>query len=134
MINFYISGGVIGIEKDAVIQIEESSEIPEENTSYIKTPEKVPPQVNKANETPIIKASDKAEKVNIEVYKNKKDQLTSELNGLLEKQREDTRRGDNEAKEKTKEEIRKISTQIYKLTDEVKERNKGTLPEGWWGK
>jgi hypothetical protein len=26
----------------------------------------------------------------------------------------------------------KISTKIYDLTDELKEKNNGKLPEGWW--
>ena len=60
--------------------------------------------------------------------------MTSELDGLLEKLREATDRKDNKAKEKIKEEIRAKSGQIYKLTDEVTEKNKGKLPEGWWEK
>ena len=72
--------------------------------------------------------------MDLNAYKNKKKQMTAELDTLLERQREAAGRGDNEAKEKIMEEIRNTSGQIYKITDEVKEKNKGKLPDGWWDK
>ena len=76
----------------------------------------------------------KDEKVDLNAYKDKKTEMTTELDDLLQKQREATARGDNEAKEKIMQQIRDISSQIYKITDEVKEKNKGKLPDGWWEK
>ncbi len=40
---------------------------------------------------------------------------------------------DPEAKQKAREEMTDLSGQIYDLTDELKEKNKGVLPE-WWEK
>jgi vacuolar-type H+-ATPase subunit H len=60
--------------------------------------------------------------------------MTVELEGLIEKVKEANSLKDNEAKQKAQEEMRKVSSEIYKLTDEVTEKNEGKLPEGWWGK
>ena len=79
-------------------------------------------------------AKEVEEKVNIEAYRSKKDEMTVELDGLLEKQREATGMGDDEAKKKIQEEVIKLSKDIYKLTDDVTEKNKGKLPDGWWEK
>jgi len=65
----------------------------------------------------------------LNAYKDKKTKMTVELDALLEKQREAAGRGDNEAKEKIMEEVRNTSRQIYRLTDEVNEKNKWKLPD-----
>ena len=83
---------------------------------------------------PSSQAKESEEKIDLKAYKNTKDQMVIELDGLMEKLRDATRRKDNDAKEKIKEEIREKSGQIYQLTDEVTKKNKGKLPEGWWEK
>lgn len=39
----------------------------------------------------------------------------------------------SQEKESDNTEARKISRLIYDLTDEVKKRNGGKLPDNWWG-
>jgi hypothetical protein len=144
-IKFFVSGGTMGIDKDAVRKIEKSNLAPDEDDAMNK-PEKVSPQVDRTPENTIKgnalppgsaakggKESQK-EKINIQDYKKKKDQMTVELEGLIEKVKEANSLKDNEAKQKAQEEMRKVSSEIYKLTDEVTEKNEGKLPEGWWEK
>jgi hypothetical protein len=144
-INFFVSGGTMGIDKDTVRKIEKSNLAPDEDDTMNK-PEKVSPQVDRIPENTIKgnalppgsaakggKESQK-EKINIQDYKKKKDQMTVELEGLIEKVKEANSLKDNEAKQKAQEEMRKVSSEIYKLTDEVTEKNEGKLPEGWWEK
>ena len=144
-IKFFVSGGTMGIDKDTVRKIEKSNLAPDEDDARNK-PEKISPQVDRTTETTIkgnalppgsaakeAKESQK-EKINIQDYKKKKDQMTIELEGLIEKVKEANSLKDNEAKQKAQEEMRKVSGEIYKLTDEVTEKNEGKLPEGWWGK
>ena len=139
MIYFYCAGGIAGMERRVIVRIET---LKTEDGEYIdKTPAKaakkelppLPPAAEKAK-GPEKPPEAKEEKVDLKAYKDKKAQMTVELDALLEKQREAAGRGDNEAKEKIMGEIRNASTQIYKLTDEVKEKNKGKLPDGWWEK
>ena len=99
------------------------TEQPQESGKTIQTIE--PPKDVKVKEK---------EKVNIQDHKKKKDQMTVELERLIEKVKEANRMKDNKAKEKAQEEMRKASGQIYKLTDEATGKNEGKLPEGWWGK
>ena len=136
---FYCVGGTAGIERKEIDRIEK---LKTEGGEYIdKTPAiagkkelpPLPPVAEKAK-GPEKPPEAKEEKVDLNAYKDKKAQMTVELDALLEKQREAAGRGDNEAKEKIMGEIRNTSTQIYRLTDEVKEKNKGKLPDGWWEK
>jgi hypothetical protein len=144
-IKFFVSGGTMGIDKDTVRKIEKSNLAPDEDDARNNS-EKVSPQVDRTPENTIKgnalppgsaakegKESQK-EKINIQDYKKKKDQMTIELEGLIEKVKEANSLKDNEAKQKAQEEMRKVSGEIYKLTDEVTEKNEGKLPEGWWGK
>ena len=144
-IKFFVSGGAMGIDKDTVRKIEKSNLAPDEDDT-VNAPERVSPQVDrfpentiKGNALPPGSASKEGkesqkEKINIQDYKKKKDQMTVELEGWIDKVKEANSRKDYEAKHKAEEEMRKVSGEIYKLTDEVKEKNEGKLPEGWWDK
>lgn len=126
----------MGIEKNFVRKIEKLPADPYRD-AYIRTPEPPLPQAKPAPETAAKgekEAGEEKGKVNIQDHKKKKDQMTVELEGLIEKVKEANRMKDNEAKEKAQEEMRKVSGQIYKLTDEATEKNEGKLPEGWWEK
>lgn len=138
---FFYEGGTAGIERTIIDRIEKYEKEPgyyRDATSENIAKKELPPLSSvtekslKPEPPPEVKAGE--EKVNIQAYKDKKDKLTVELDGLLEKLREATRLKDDEAKAKLKEEMRNTSAQIYKLTDEVTEKNKGKLPEGWWEK
>jgi len=130
-IKIYVMGGVIGIEKNSVRKIEKSN-MASDDHSYKEVTGQSIPQVKPAPETAKTEMKEKEEKFDLKPYKSKKDQMTIELDELMEKKRKATSIGDNDAKEKLKEKIRDTSGKIYKLTDEVAEKNKGKLPEGWW--
>jgi len=138
-IYFNYAGGVAGMERKEIDRIEtlkteDGEDIDKTSANAAKKGlPPLPPAAEKAKE-PEKPPEAKEEKVDLNAYKDKKTKMTVELDALLEKQREAAGRGDNEAKEKIMEEVRNTSGQIYKLTDEVKEKNKGKLPDGWWEK
>jgi hypothetical protein len=140
LIFLYYAGGITGMERAEIEKIEKYDNETKEYTD--KTLEKkatgaspvlssVPGKKQEPDNRPETKKGD--EKVNLEVYKKKKDEMTVELNRLLGKIREENKKKDKDAKEKTREEMRNLSTEIYNLTDEVTKMNNGKLPEGWWG-
>ena len=131
-IKFYYRGGVVGIPNNFIKAIRKSDIAYKEEIDSKQ--DSVDPK-SKINEKSGITPIEKKEKygtVDLEYYKEKKIALTAELDESLERLREATRNKDPEAKNKAKDEIRKISSKIYDLTDELKEKNNGTLPEGWW--
>ncbi len=132
----FVPQGMIGISKDEVQKIEELKEgsRTSDESSFRRTAEQKVPKVQTSPEEQKTGTVEKEEAVDLKAYKDKKDQMTAELDRLLEKQRQATSAGDSNAKEKIKEEIRKISEKIYQLTDEVTQKNKGKLPAGWWDK
>lgn len=132
-IKFYCYGGVVGIEKEFVKAIRESDMAYKEE---IDSKQDGADPKSKINEKAVITTIEKKENgtVDLEYYKEKKTALTAELDESLERLREATRNKDPEAKNKARDEMREISTKIYDLTDELKEKNNGTLPEGWWEK
>ena len=137
---FFCVGGTAGMERTEIDRIERDETDYNMGTVGGNIGKKAPPlppkteQPQEPGKTPQATEPAKEEKVDLNAYKDKKTQMTVELDALLEKQREAAGRGDKEAKEKIMEEIRNTSSQIYKLTDEVKEKNKGKLPDGWWEK
>ncbi len=142
MIIFYCPGGTAGMERseiDRIERVETDDNMGTVGGNIGKKAPPLPPKTEKQQEpgeTPqaIAPAKEAEEKVNIEAYRSKKEEMMVELNETTERLREATRQKDEAAKEKAKEEMRKTSAQIYKLTDEVTKKNKGKLPEGWWEK
>ncbi|MFZ3115868.1 MAG: hypothetical protein WA133_13125 [Syntrophales bacterium] len=133
---FFYAGGVVGVEKGEIVRIEKRA------TEQRPEVEDAPESVKKKGVPPPGAGEEKApaaqkaptEKVNIADYKNKKNQLSDELDELLETRRKtDPKRGMATRKELT-EKILNISDEIYRLTDKATEKNKGKLPEGWWEK
>jgi len=124
-IKFYYYRGVVGIPKNFVKAIRKSDIAYKEEIDSKQDSGDPKGKINeKSGITPI----------DLEYYKEKKLLLEAELNRTLDKLREATRNKDPEAKNKARNEMREISTKIYNLTDELKEKNNGTLPEGWWEK
>ncbi len=137
---FYYAGGTAGIERKEIDRIRSSEDREKHDTGNIIVwnpgIKDLPPELpimKKAQES-VKPKEEKEAKVDIEAYRKKKDQLKVELDGLLEQQRQTAGSADEDAKGKIREGIVNVSTQIYKLTDEVTEKNKGKLPDGWWGK
>ena len=136
---FYYAGGTAGIERKEIAGIRSSEDREKLDTGNIivwnpgrKDLPSEPPIMKKAQESDKTK-EEKEAKVDIEAYRKKKDEMTVKLDGLLEQDRQAAGKADEDTRRKIREGIADVSKQIYKLTDEVTEKNKGKLPEGWWG-
>ena len=142
-IKFFVSGGMMGIDKDTVRAIEKSKinaddyqtnqskqTIPKVNPALEKTikEETVP----HANVTTVPEVNAKEEKVDLKVYQEKMDKLKADINKTLTRMRKATASKDQIAKDDAAEENRRISAEMWKLTDELKAKNKGKLPDDWW--
>ena len=129
-VRFYIYDGVMGIGKDSIMTIDKV--IPE-NLRYaqsgIEQETTVPPSGTSSRDD---KGKEEQEQIDIPLYMEKKERLAAELDRTLERLREATSKRDAEAKEREQKEMRRLTTEIYALTDEVKEKNRGKLPNGWW--
>lgn len=134
-IRFFNSGGTVGIEKNFVLKIEKLPDDPDRD-AYITALERPLPQAKPAPTVTEEKVSsttpEPEEKLDIQAYKNRKDRMKGELDDFADKLREATLQKDEAAKQRYLEEMRKVSQQIYGLTDEVTKKNKGKLPDGWW--
>lgn len=140
-VHFFYAGGTVGVEKETIERVEKHQGERDFSVSFAadtKETKELPPlsaateKASGSEKPPLARMPE--EKVNIADYKSKKDQLTVELDGLMEKMDEANRGQDYDVKEKIKEQIRAKTILIYKITDEVTEKNKGKLPEGWWKK
>ncbi|NVL90372.1 MAG: hypothetical protein HWN69_05165 [Desulfobacterales bacterium] len=148
-IKFYFFGGVVGIQKESVRKIRESNVAPGEWIDF----EKGITIENETDKRPVIVSPEPAreltkkdgpgkktgsekektdEKIDFEYYRREKLELTAELDRALERLREATQNKDPKAKKKAREDMRKASGRIYDLTDELKEKNNGVLPNDWW--
>lgn len=141
---FYCIGGTAGIEKSEIGRIERDDTLGKMAVVEQETSKAAPVPVNPANprtaqeennirqiKEPETKA---AEKVDIKAYKAEKDEMTADLNDMLEKRREAKQRRDMDEAARLTEQIIGKSGKIYEMTDEVTAKNKGKLPEGWWDK
>ena len=127
-IRFYIYGGIAGIHKDSITKIEKT--ISEDRR------DKEVPDRQKVAEIPPGRDKPKDErtegKVDITYYKEKKLELEAELKRALDRVREADRNNDSQARDKAREDAKRISAKMYDLTDELIKKNKGKMPEGWW--
>jgi len=126
-IKFYFKSGVLGVPRSAVVSIEESTA---EAPAPDKTPNETEVKAKKEGDKKPDKKIDK--KKPLEEYYKKMKVLKTKLNESLKRLREATRNKDKAAKKMAREDMRKFSKEIYKLTDEVKRVNNGVLPEDWW--
>ena len=133
-IKFHFKSGVLGVPRSAVVSIEEVAS--ETRKKEAPRPEEAPPE--KKEETNAVKKTEKKEEKKAEQtrplheYWAQKKALKVKLDEALKRLREATRNKDKAAKKKAREDMRKFSKEIYKLTDKVKEINNGKLPEDWW--
>ena len=67
----------------------------------------------------------------LETYRDKKEEIRSQLKATLERYREASNTHNAEAKATIQQEIAAWSKQLYDLTNEVNQMNQGRLPEGW---
>jgi len=123
-IKFHRYGGVVGIKKDLVREIEEV-DLPEDK----KAVKDKPIQPAEGAEKKEKKAEDAKP---IHEYWAQKKALKVKLDEALKRLREATNRKDTTGKKQARKDMRKLSKEIYKLTDKVKEMNNGKLPDYWW--
>ncbi len=126
-IKFNRYGGVVGIEKNQVQEIRESDLVDDQKAVEEKTTR--PAEAGKKERPPKV---DKAKGRPFDEYYKKKKELKARLDEALKRLRKATRNKDKAAKEKAREEMRRFSGEIYRLTDELKEKNNGRLPDDWW--
>jgi hypothetical protein len=125
-IKLNLPNGVLGIPKEDVADIQErTSENPAEKRE--PTPEAPP-----AKDTPKKEAEEAKSITPLQECYNKKTALKLKLDEVLAKLREATRNKDESGKERAREEMRRLSEEIYELTDKAKEMNNGKLPDYWW--
>ena len=134
---FFVSGGMIGIDKNTVRKIEKSNIDANGYYEESNKPEKVSPQVDQASEKAIKKeplpdANVKKEKVDLKAYQNKMAKLKSDINKTLTRIKKADKSNDQNAKDEATADNRRISDEMWKLTDELKEKNNGKLPDDWW--
>jgi hypothetical protein len=144
-IKFYVYGGVAGIQKRFVDSVTISNSNYKEDATYEEDREQSKnPLVldgpkssadiktqNKGSEGTSNGKTAKAEVIDIKYYSERKGTLKEKLAEALEKNRQATSRKDQEAKKATRQEMLKYSQQLHDLQDELKEKNKGSLPD-WW--
>ena len=138
-IKFYFYGGIVGVPKGNVIGIKSYNASYKENMDVIPTETTVKDQKiegNRKNQTDnkgtkISKDSEKSGAIDPNYYREQKAVLKDKLEEALERNREATLRKDQEAKDATRMEIREYTKKIYNLEAELKEKNKGVIPD-WW--
>ena len=128
-IKFHRYGGVVGIKKDLVREIEEVVDLPEDKKAVKDKPIQPAEAAKKKVKPP---EKEKAGKKSLDEYWAQKKALKVKLDEALKRLREATRNKDAAGKKQAREDMRKFSKEIYKLTDEVKRINGGELPEYWW--
>lgn len=142
-----IYGGVIGIQKDFVVNIREldassreisadqslRAEISNPRTTVDAAVQVKTPLGEEAGRGITTGTQSGDEKVDFESYKERKLALKKKLDEALERFREASGNKDIDGKNKALEEVTKLSNQIFELTDELKAKNKGVLPD-WWEK
>ena len=137
-IRFYSGGGAVAVAKASVKKITKADIAVESRTdrraiiSAPKPPDTLPEEDEPAGETSARKK--RADQiVNLDYYREKKLRLQAALDKALEGFREASGNRDSEAKKTAIRNITEASGQIIKLTDELKEKSNGILPDWWQG-
>ena len=122
-IKFYYRGGVVGIPKNFVKAIRKSDIEETVIQNAAKKPQPQPPR-QKTEKTD-------NDLVDIEYYKKEKQRLEQELDETKRRYLSSLEKGDKKTKHAASRDALKINVQIDQLKKELKEKNKGVLPE-WW--
>lgn len=120
-IRFYSYGGVVGIREGLISEITESDLVYKEEIAA-KTPDK---------EARAKKSEGKHIHIDIEYYEKTKKELMEKYRKAKRKLDKATIDRNKAAKRGTRKEIKDLHEQISALSSELKEKNKGVLPD-WW--
>ena len=130
ILKFYIVGGVMGIEKKTVRKIEKRA-VEAVKPYEVKAPDKRPaeaePEAQKA-----LSPQKPPVKIDLKAYQDKMASLKAEVNKTLTRIRKAAIGKDPVAKDEATADNRRISDEMWKLTEELKEKNDGKLPADWW--
>ncbi len=146
-IRFHVPGGAMGVQKGTVKRIQrvDDRESPSAAAGSVVKEEglKMDPEPSSGkggresagpDQKPAAAKDKGLGKQELDSLKEKKQLLTRKLDETLERLRQASRNQDEAEKEKTRQEMRGISKEIYDLTDDVRKRNNGVLPKDWWSK
>ena len=148
-IHFYVSGGIASLEKREIDKIED---LEKEVSDYMQrtgavAEKKEPPPLAVAgkateSEKPLISTEPKSEKglspqepsekMDLKPYVDKMTSLKAEANRAQERIRMAIKDKDLAAEAEAVADRRRISTEMRELTNELKEKNNGELPAGWF--
>jgi hypothetical protein len=138
-ITFTHRGGTVSLPASIVHIVDESTlTAPKETKSDRSAPKDsatgaenlVEDSLQEPDSEPVT-ASD-GKRVDLKVYTDENQQLKGQLDAALGQWRLASRNGDDEGKEEARQKITEIQSRIYKLTDELKEKNGGVLPGDWF--
>jgi hypothetical protein len=139
-IMFYTAGGVGGVPESAVLRIQTVEDPPEsglagaaEQPAAPQTEQKITPPAEQKVTPPaaVQRDGEKMFKLDLEAYRQKKEEIQSQLNTAVERYREASGPENKEEKAKLQQEITAWSKQLFDLRDGIKKKYQGRLPEGW---
>jgi hypothetical protein len=128
---FFIPGGVMGIQKNFVRKIEKSDDAVV-GAYQAKTPATEPEKEAEPKTEAILPPPRPGEKIDLKAYQDKMAGLKAELNKTLTRIKKANADKDTIAKDEATEDNRRISAEMWALTDELKAKNNGQLPADWW--
>jgi hypothetical protein len=137
---FYTAGGVGGVPESAVLRIQTVEDPPESDLAGVAE-QKATPQVEQQvapqaeqkapPQAKVQRDGEKTFKLDLEAYRQKKEEIQVQLNTALERYREASGPENKEEKAKIQQEITAWSKQLFNLRDEMKQKYQKRLPEGW---
>jgi len=144
---FYCVGGIAGMERREIDRIERDKTYdnlgtvgrdiekkappPPPKTEKPQEPGKLPAEAKpKAEE--ILSPQGPREKIDLKAYQDKMATLKADINKTLTRIRKASASKDMDEKEAATEDNRRISAEMWKLTDELEKKNNGKLPADWW--
>ena len=149
-IHFYVSGGIASLERreidkiedlekevsdyrqrTAAIQVKKETPSAPPDAEKAKEPEK-PSAEGEPNSEKSLSAQTPSEKMDLKPYVDKMTSLKAEANRAQERLRTAIKDRDLAAEAEAAADRRKISAEMQELTNELKEKNNGELPAGWF--
>ncbi len=134
---------VVGFKKESVLSIEKISSPGESSDDKASGDTAAAPASAPATEKTVAEPGTSADasaststtgddpKALQAAYLGKRDVLQSKIDGALERFHQASAAGDKEGKQRILDEVNGLSKQVYDMEEELKTRNKGTLP-AWW--
>jgi hypothetical protein len=136
---FYVGDGIVGVEKNMVRHIEKTAmasgvvyEAPAPAPADTAEKAEIKPSSPANVESGAAPLKAPAKKVDVKAYQDRMARLKADMNRTLARMKKAMANNDPGAKEEATAENRRISDEMYRLTDELKEGNNGVLPADWW--